>query len=152
MLATTADAGDPNSLDPVARQSDKIAAAVALYPPTDIRGWTTNPPDAIKAIPALKPPLAFDASREPDLSPLLHVTADTAPTLLIHGDKDPLVPIEHSRHMIAALEKMHVTSNLIVIEGAGHGFQGAQNDQSGKAAIAWFDKILLPAPTTAPAK
>src|SRR5205085_11245565 len=35
MLATTADDGDPKAKGEVLRQSDRIAAAVALFPPTD---------------------------------------------------------------------------------------------------------------------
>ncbi len=143
MLATTADDGDPNAKDEVLRQSDRIAAAVALYPPTDISDWVTNPPDAIKNIPALKPPLTFDAKKAPDYSPLLHVTDKTAPSLMIHGDKDELVPIEHSRKMLAALEKAKVDAKLVVIEGAGHGFNDAQNkEQALPAMLDWFDTHL----------
>lgn len=143
MLATTADDGDPNAKDEVLRQSDRIAAAVALFPPTDISTWVTNPPDAIKNIPALKPPLTFDEKKAPDYSPPLHVTDKTAPSLMIHGDKDELVPIEHSRKMLAALEKAKVDAKLVVIEGAGHGFNDAQNkEQALPAMLDWFNAHL----------
>jgi acetyl esterase/lipase len=142
MLAAAADDGDPKAKDEVLRQSDRIAAAVALYPPTDIRTWITDPPEIIKKNPGLKPPLTFDPAKGPDYSPLLHVTEKTAPTLLIHGDKDPLVPIEHSNNMIAALEKAKVPSRLMVIEGAGHGFNAKQNETVVPAMLAWFDKYL----------
>lgn len=142
MLATTADDGDPSAKDEVLKHSDRIAAAVALFPPTDLRGWVTDPPKAIKDIAALKPPLTFDAAKEPDVSPLLHVTAKTAPVLLIHGDKDPLVPISHSKNMIEALRKAKVPSDLLVIEGAGHGFNAKQNQIVGPAMLKWFEKHL----------
>jgi acetyl esterase/lipase len=142
MLATTADDGDPNAKDPVLKESDRIAAAVALFPPTDLRGFVNNPPEVIKKIPALKPPLTFDPAKEPDVSPLLHVTSKTAPVLLIHGDKDPLVPISHSKNMIEALKKANVPSDLLVIEGAGHGFTPKQNQIVGPAMLKWFEKFL----------
>jgi acetyl esterase/lipase len=142
MLATAADEGDPKAKDEVLRQSDRIAAAVALYPPTDIRTWITDPPPAIKKIDALKPPLTFDAEKGGDYSPLLHVSEKTAPTLLIHGDKDELVPIEHSNTMFAALQKAKVPSDLLVIEGAGHGFRDRQVQTVSAATLAWFDKYL----------
>ncbi len=143
VLATTADDGDPKSADEVLRQSDRIAAAIALFPPTDIRDWVTNPPDAIKKIAALKPPLTFDEKKAPDYSPLLHVTDKTAPALLVHGDKDELVPIEHSKKMLAALEKAKVDAKFVVVEGAGHGFSDAQNkEQVIPAMLDWFDKYL----------
>ncbi len=79
MLATAADGGDLKAEDIVLRQSDSVAAVVALYPPTDIRTWVTDPPAAIKAHPGLKPPLTFDPALAPACSPLLHVSADDAP-------------------------------------------------------------------------
>ena len=143
MLATTADDGDPKSKDEVLQQSDRVAAVVALYPPTDISDWVDNPPEAIKKIAALKPPLTFDAKKAPDYSPLLHVTAKTAPTLLIHGDKDELVTVDHSQKMAAALEKAKVANKLIVVEGAGHGFDAKQNlEVVGPATMDWFEKNL----------
>jgi acetyl esterase/lipase len=72
MLATTGDDGDPSAKDPVLKHSSKIAAAVSLFPPTDLRGWTTDPPEAIKRLPQLKPPLTFAAAKEAACSPLLH--------------------------------------------------------------------------------
>jgi len=138
MLATTGDDGDPKAADEVLRQSSRIAAAVSLYPPTDIRGWATDPPEVIKRIPALKPPLTFDEAKTADCSPLLHVGPQTAPTLLIHGDKDELVPIDHSRKMIAALEKEKRPSRLLVIEGAAHGFNAEQNRTVVPALVDWF--------------
>jgi acetyl esterase/lipase len=142
MLATTADDGDPKNKDEVLRQSNRIAAAVALFPPTDLRGWVKNPPEAIKKAPILKPPLTFDESKEKDCSPLLFVTAKTAPTLLIHGDKDELVPISHSKNIMAAFEKEKVDSKLLVIEGAAHGFNGEQNKTVVPAMVEWFEKHL----------
>ena len=143
MLAAGADDGDPKAADEVLQQSDRIAAAVALFPPTDISDWVTNPPEAIKKIPALKPSLTFDEKKAPDCSPLLKVTDKTAPSLMIHGDKDELVPIEHSKKMLAALEKAKVDAKLVVVEGAGHGFNDAQNkEQVLPAMLDWFDKHL----------
>jgi alpha-beta hydrolase superfamily lysophospholipase len=38
------------------------------------------------------------------------------PVLLLHGDRDATIPVEHSRRLLAAAPK----SRLVVIEGAGH--------------------------------
>jgi acetyl esterase/lipase len=143
MLATTGDDGDVNAKDELLRQSSRVAAVVALCPPTDLRGWTTDPPKAIKAIPGLKPPLTFDAKKEPDCSPLLKATTKTAPTLMIHGDKDELVPIEHSKNMLEKLEKEKVDCKLTTVEGAGHSFTPKQNQEIVQPALlAWFEKHL----------
>lgn len=144
VLATTGDDGDPNARVEVLRQSSRIAAAVALYPPTDIRDWVSNPPEAVKKQPGLKPPLTFESTKSGDYSPLLHVTARTPPTLLIHGDKDELVPIEHSKKMIAELERQKVKSKLLVIEGGEHGFTAKHNLTVIPAFVEWFEKNLSP--------
>ena len=143
MLATTADDGDSEAKDKVLRLSDRVAAVVALYPPTDLREWTTNPPEMIKKVDLLKPPLKFDSKLEPEVSPLLHVSDKTAPILMIHGDKDTLVPIKHSHNMLAALEKTKVPAKLVTVEGAGHGYDAKQTrEQVNPAMLEWFDRYL----------
>ncbi|WP_020474977.1 alpha/beta hydrolase [Zavarzinella formosa] len=143
MLATTGDDGDPMSKDPVLKNSSKIAAAVALYPPTDISKWVTDPPEPIKSIPTLKPPLTFDAKLAPELSPLLKVTAKTAPSLIIHGDKDQLVPIIHGQQMRDAMEAAKAPVKLVTIEGAGHGYTPKQNqDTVLPESMKWFNTYL----------
>jgi len=143
MLATTGDDGDPQAEDPVLRQSSRINCGVSYYPPTDLRGWTTDPPEIIKSKPILKPPLTFDAELEDDVSPLLHVTADDAPVLMIHGDLDELVPVSHSRNMLPKFEEAKVGSELIVVEGAKHGYTDEQKSTIViPAMVAWFKQRL----------
>jgi acetyl esterase/lipase len=143
MLGTTGDDGEPNAKDPVLKQSSRVAAVVAIFPPTDLRGWVKDPPAEIKKHAGLKPPLTFDPKKEPDCSPLLKVTDRSAPTLLIHGDKDLLVPISHSQNMLAAMEKAKAPCKLITIEGAGHGFSPKQNQETvSPAMFEWFEKYL----------
>ena len=134
LLGTTGDEGDKTAKDEVLRHSSRVAAVVALYPPTDIRAWVKGPPDNIKRFTALK----FDPSKAGDYSPLLKVTDRSAAILLIHGDKDDLVPIEHSRKMYDALQKAKVKSKLLVIEGAAHGFNAKQNQTVVPAMVDWF--------------
>jgi acetyl esterase/lipase len=143
MLATTGDDGDPGAQDETLRFSSRITCGVALYPPTDLRGWTTDPPAEIAKHAGLKPPLTFSADLEDDVSPLLHVSGDDAPVLMIHGDKDLLVPIEHAQKILPEFEKAKVGSELITIEGAGHGFSPEQNLETvGPAMVGWFEKHL----------
>lgn len=143
MLGTTGDNGDPKSADEVLRQSSRVAAVAAICPPTDLRGFTTDPPAEVRKHPGLKPPLTFDAKLEPDVSPVLKVTADDAPTLLVHGDKDLLVPIEHSRNMVPLFEKAGVPVKLVTVLGAGHGFTPVQSrEQMSPAIMDWFEKHL----------
>ena len=143
MLATTGDDGQADSKDEVLRHSSRIAAGVALYPPTDLRGWTTNPPQVIRDIPSLKPPLQFEASLESSVSPILHISDTSAPILMIHGDKDELVPVEHSTKMEEALKKTKAMSKLVVVQGASHGYSPQQQAEIvGPETFAWFAEHL----------
>jgi acetyl esterase/lipase len=143
MVGTTGDDGDPEAKDEVLRHPSRVAAVVALCPPTDLRKWTTDPPAAIKRIETLKPQLTFDAKLEPEVSPLLKVTADDTPTLLVHGDKDDLVPIEHSKNILTLFEEAKVPCKLVTVEGAGHLFSPQQTkDVITPATIAWFEEYL----------
>jgi acetyl esterase/lipase len=54
-------------------------------------------------------------------SPLTYITPDDAPMLIIHGDADPVVPVQQSETFHAALEKSGVKSKLHIVKGGGHG-------------------------------
>jgi dipeptidyl aminopeptidase/acylaminoacyl peptidase len=75
-----------------------------------------------------------------EISPIYHVTPQTAPTLLLHGTLDFLVPIQQSKIMIAKLKENNVPCELVVHEGGSHGWKGLDKDF---VTIAnWFDKYL----------
>jgi acetyl esterase/lipase len=144
MLGTTGDDGDPMAKDEILKRSSRVAAVVAICPPTDLRGFTTDPPAEIKKHAGLKPPLTFDAKLEPEVSPVLKVTSDDAPALMVHGDKDVLVPIEHSQNMLPLFEKAKVSARLVTIEGGGHGFTPEQTrEKMSPAVMEWFEKHLV---------
>ncbi len=134
MLGNASDEGDQASSDPIAQTGNRVAAVVAYFPPVDLQG-IVGPNDRF-------PALDFDPARAADISPLRFVSADDPPTLLVHGDADELVPLSHSERIQAAFEEAEVTSRLIVIEGAGHGFRGEDEELASNALVAWFDEHL----------
>jgi len=123
------------------RSSDapRIAAVVAVFPPTDLRPYMELSNPLREKFPALK----FELSKGVDYSPLLQVTKDDAPVLMVHGDKDELVPLWHSEKMRDALKETGVANQLVVIEGAAHGFDAAGNKRMFDAMGDWFDQHLL---------
>jgi len=133
MLGTASDEGKKDSKDEVEQGSDRVAAIVAYFPPVDLRQWVGD-----KRFPALH----FDEKLAESVSPLLFVTKDDPPTLLIHGDKDDLVKLDNSERILEAFKKEGVTADLVVIEGAGHGFLGDNGKRASDALVAWFDKYL----------
>ncbi|MBI2481159.1 MAG: alpha/beta hydrolase [Planctomycetia bacterium] len=109
MLGTTSDEGQPDAKDPVERVSNRVNAVVAYVAPTDLRIMVKDAPDRLPAYSRF-PALDLDMKDAETDSPLVHVTADDAPTLLLAGDKDDLVPIQHSRNIQSAFETAKVTS------------------------------------------
>ena len=74
------------------------------------------------------------------ISPIYHVSKDSAPALIIHGDKDELVPIQQSEIIIEKFKENKVPCELVVRKGAGHGGPAFANDV--KLLADWFDKHL----------
>ena len=116
MLGTTSDDGKKDAPDEVDRASNRVAAVVAYFPPVDLREWV-GPNDNF-------PALEFDPQLAESVSPVLHVTPDDPPTLLIHGDNDTDVPFEQSEMMAGEFRKHHVDHRLIRLEGGEHGLAG----------------------------
>jgi acetyl esterase/lipase len=80
-------------------------------------------------------------------SPLIYVTAQSAPTLFIHGDHDQLVPYSHSEVMLEKLKAAGVEASLLTVKGAPHLFfkeDGQDPPLSGmiEATLRFFDKHL----------
>ena len=73
-------------------------------------------------------------------SPATHVTKDAPPFLIMHGDQDPLVPLQQSQLLYDLLKAAGVDSKLIVMEGSGHGF--GRDDRAGQPVIEFFRRTL----------
>jgi acetyl esterase/lipase len=140
IVAMAPDEGDPKAEEPFLRESNHVASVVAYYPPVDLRDWARGeiPVTADQRFPALN----FVREKAAAISPILFVTPDDPPTLLIHGDADRTVPISHSQRMFQALQENAITSSFITLPGADHGFQGADLAQAQAATLKWFQETL----------
>jgi acetyl esterase/lipase len=70
-------------------------------------------------------------------SPVTHVTKNAPPFLIVHGDKDTLVPLEQAKILHDALTKAGVPATLYVAEGQGHGLGGPEVNRTVQE---FFDK------------
>jgi acetyl esterase/lipase len=84
-------------------------------------------------------PIAEKKKLAESANPVNHVTADDSPFLIMHGDKDDLVPMKHSDILSEALNKAGVETKLHVVQGAGHGFGGPEIN---KITDEFFDRHL----------
>jgi acetyl esterase/lipase len=75
-------------------------------------------------------------------SPVTYVTKDVCPILTIHGTVDKLVPVDQAVQFDAAMKKAGATTELIILEGQGHGFVGPADQKAREATFAFFDKHL----------
>ncbi|WP_337174178.1 alpha/beta hydrolase [Paludisphaera sp.] len=163
MLGTAGTDGDPTAADPVEHQSSRVRAVACFFPPTDLLNWGEPGAERIHATDHLPPFRAAFDYRELDteemlwipiidedrlreraraVSPITHVTADDAPTLIIHGDADELVPLQQSESFKAKLDEAGVPNKLIVRPGMTHSLPTLEDDL--KLFADWFDEHLKP--------
>ncbi len=136
MLGTTAN----DRAEKAGTDGPRIAAVAAVFPPTDLEPYVRPGNPLREQFPALK----FDPTRSDEFSPLKNVTAIDAPTLLVHGDLDELVPLWHSEKMRDALTEAKIPTKLLVIKGAAHGFDAEGNQRMFSAMLDWFNTQLKP--------
>ncbi|MBI1348310.1 prolyl oligopeptidase family serine peptidase [bacterium] len=141
MLGTASDDGLADNKDPVMKVSDRVQAVVAFVAPTDL---TIAVREAPNRLPAYDRFPALDLAMAPAKahSPLFQVTADDAPTLLIVGVKDDLVPIAHSQRIQAAFNEQKVVNKLVEYPNSGHGLVPMEMQQAATEMVAWFETHL----------
>ena len=88
-------------------------------------------------------PLPDHPEKAKAVSPVTYVSKDAPPFLIMHGDKDPLIPLAQSQELDAALQKAGVDTTLFVVQGGGHGFGGPELM---KQVREFFDKHLKKTP------
>jgi acetyl esterase/lipase len=167
MQGCAGDNGNPDAKDPVDRTSSRVQAVACFFPPTDFLNYGKPGVKSLGIEPGhrFKPPFDFHVqeagtklfkpvdmeTREKickEMSPLYHVSSDDAPTLIIHGDADELVPLQQSELIIEKFKEASVPVELVVKKGGGHGWPTILVDF--KLIADWFDKYLQ-APATAQA-
>jgi acetyl esterase/lipase len=164
MMGTDGIPGDPKAKDPVERVSSRVQAVACFYPPTDFLNWGKPGAvlDATHMDSRFKAAIDFQELDRQErvfqritdekkvreilgrISPITHVSADDAPTLIIHGDIDKLVPLQQSEIMVARLKEAGVPAKLIVKKGCGHGWITILKDT--ETLGDWFDQYLKDKP------
>jgi dipeptidyl aminopeptidase/acylaminoacyl peptidase len=92
---------------------------------------------------------AIDATTAPALikaSPVIYVTHDSPPFLLMHGSKDEDVPYAQSVEMCSKMKQAGARCDLITIEGAPHGMDHWESVPEflwyKRALVDWLKKTL----------
>jgi dipeptidyl aminopeptidase/acylaminoacyl peptidase len=149
-IGTTGKLGDPSAKDVVDRASSQVQAVACLCPPSDLVDYGKPGRSVVEYEPVKFVWHVFGIEGKPRdeqikvlraLSPYSSITKQTPPTLIIHGDADPLVPYEQSERFDAKLAKNDVPHQLITRKNAGHVWPDMAKDFSLLAD--WFDKYLV---------
>ena len=147
MLGLTGDLKDFEGTGPNQGVSSKVQAVVNYYGPTDFT-HSYEPGKSVDAAQVLPLFLGGDVEHERRehirSSPLYYVNPLAAPTMTIHGTKDTYVNYEHALWLTERLKAAGVDNELVTIEGAGHGFKGAEVEVAETKLFEWFDKYLKP--------
>ncbi len=159
LLGTAADDGNPKSKDPIDRMSCKVQAVACFFPPTDFLNWQGLKKMHILGVDKPFRP-AFDYKElnselniwlsvtnenrikelTRSISPIYFVDSTDAPTLIMHGNQDKLVPLEQSEAIMQRFKEAGVDAKLVIKEGAGHGWRDMSKDM--ELFADWFDKYL----------
>lgn len=160
MLGTDGKPANPDAKDEVDRVSSQVQAVACLFPPTDFLNYGHPGENALgrgllqafhsafefreiqdgRTITLITDPMKIlEIGRE--ISPVNHVSADDPPTLIIHGDRDSVVPIQQSEEFIPKLVAARVECRLIVRPGADHGWKDYAPDIQEFGD--WFDMHLI---------
>ena len=125
--------------------SSRVSCVVNYYGPSDLTKSYGKSVDAAEVLPLW---LGGDATKELDkhilASPLYWVTPDAAPSLLLQGTEDKYVNHEQAVWMRDRLQAARVEVEFLSLEGAGHGFKGADAEKAQKAMLDFFERHLKP--------
>ena len=149
MLATLDGTGDASDPDPVNRESSKIQCAVSTSGPSDFASYDDRGTVASFLGVPKRPPTHAESEENRLVrraSPISHVSAETCPVLLIHGDNDKVVPYEQSAVFHEALKNANVPSRLVRVIGGPHGGLLHLPTEDGQFTpseiVGWFDTYL----------
>ena len=120
-----------------------VACVVNIYGANDFTKSYGRSKDAHEVLPLwFGGDLSTHRDRHIEGSPLFWVTPASAPTRCIHGTVDDHVAIEQSQWLVERLQAATVPADLVVLEGAGHGFKGADAEKAERAIFEFLDTRL----------
>ncbi len=124
---------------PLASQSSRVTCVVDLAGDVDLAAYT-RPPALHEVVALLGGTVQEVPDRYRDASPLTWIDRRTAPFLVIHGDRDDVVPIEQSRRLVAALSAAAVSVEYVELGDAGH--DDLTWDRVGPEVLTFLDRHL----------
>ncbi len=88
-------------------------------------------------------PIQEQLERVAEANPISYVDGNPPPFLIIHGDRDRLVPCHQSELLARALDDVGAEVELVRLAGAGHGGEAFRTPEVAQRVIAFFQDHLL---------
>lgn len=150
MLGTSGDVKELETQHGNLDQSSRVQAVCDFFGPTDFLRMDADslPGGPIVHDDPKSPesqligaPIQDNPDKVAKANPITYVTRDDPPFLIVHGNKDPLVPWQQSKYLYDAMLKVgHKDVKFEVIDGAKHGFRGSE--RVAKLVESFFAKEL----------
>ena len=153
MLGTTGGVKELNGKDvnpEYANETSRVQAVVDFFGPTDFLQMDAHAlPNGMKHDSANSPESKYvggaiqqNPEKVERANPMTYVSADDPPFFIVHGQQDPLVPLNQSQLLFAALKKAGVNVTFYEIAGAEHGGPEFGTPMIRAAVLAFFDQHL----------
>lgn len=129
-------------------QSSRVQAVCDYYGPTDFSVFVTTPgyeshaTDTSPEAKLIGGAVTHNKEKATRVNPITYVGKDDPPFLIVHGDKDPVVPLNQSQLLFEALKKSEVSAHFHTIHGAGHGGPGFAGQNIDNLVSTFFDERL----------
>jgi acetyl esterase/lipase len=75
-------------------------------------------------------------------SPVLYVDSSAVPTIIFHGTKDKVVPIEQSKRLQKLLSDNNVENEFVIVEKGDHGFNNISREQTDTLVNKTVDYVI----------
>jgi acetyl esterase/lipase len=116
-------------------------AIVSFFGPADLAQLYNN--NSTPALPLLLAGITGGTpAQKPDVyeqsSPLNFITPQSPPTIVLQGGADPLVPAAQANVLISKLQAKSVTHQLVLYPNEGHGWTGANLEDSFNKIVAFL--------------
>jgi acetyl esterase/lipase len=128
--------------------SSRVQAVCDWFGPTDLTQITNYPAflnhgaaDSPEAH-LLGGPISENITKAQSANPIRYITKDTPPFLIMHGDKDPVVPLNQSQLLADALQKAGVPVTFHIVPGGGHGGPEFTQPEERDRLFVFFVKTL----------
>ena len=122
-------------------QSSRVQAVVDMFGPSDLRAMVRTPQHTERG-----KRVFGDENAVKEASPVIYVSKNTPPFLILHGENDALVPAQQAQILYDKLKETGVPAKLVMVKNGTHGLAGRDlspaRDELLRMIVEFFDEHL----------